>query len=102
MLELRNIAIDLSLKVQRKILDKGICQGPNLETKMPSQKKSERREENSPPQAKRFLGFAKRFSEFAKRIYETCDRNFFNLTIIVVVVFSIVQFILCLRFASNN
>ena len=57
-------------------------------------KKSERNEENSSPQTNNFLGFAKRFSEFAKRFYETYDRNFFNLAIIiVVVVFSIVKFI---------
>ena len=49
------------------------------------------------------LGFVKRFSEFAKGIYETCDRNFFNLVLVVVlVVSSIVQFILFLRFASSN
>ena len=54
-------------------------------------------------QAKKLLGFVKRFSEFKKGIYETCDRNFFNLAlIIVVVIFSIVQFVLFLRFASNN
>ena len=47
------------------------------------------------------MGLVKRFSEFAKGIYETC-RNFFNLSIIVVVVFSIVQFILFLCFARNN
>ena len=49
------------------------------------------------------MGLVKRSSEFAKGIYETCGRNFFNLSIIiVVVVFSIVQFILFLRFARNN
>ena len=49
------------------------------------------------------MGLVKRFSEFAKGIYETCGRNFFNLSIIiVVVVFSILQFILFLRFARNN
>ena len=47
------------------------------------------------------MGLVKRFSEFAKGIYETCGRNFFNLSI-VVVVFSIVQFILFLCFARNN
>ena len=66
-------------------------------------KKSEHSKENSPPQAKKFLGFAKRFSEFAKGIYETCNRNFFNLTLIIAaVVFAIAQFILSLHFASNN
>ena len=64
-------------------------------------KKSERSEENSPLQAKKCLGFVKRFSEFAKGIYETYDRNFFNLAL-VVFVSSIVQFILFLRFASSN
>ena len=69
-------------------------QGSNLETKIASQKKSERSEENSLPQANNFLGSAKRFNEFGKGTYGTCDRNFFNLAIIiVVVVFSIVQFI---------
>ena len=48
------------------------------------------------------MGLVKRFSEFAKGIYETCGCNFFNLSIIVVVVFSIVQFILFLCFARNN
>ena len=48
------------------------------------------------------MGLVKRSSEFAKRIYETCGRNFFNLSIIVVVVFSIVQFILFFCFARNN
>ena len=48
------------------------------------------------------MGLVKRSSEFAKGIYETCGRNFFNLSIIVVVVFSIVQFILFLCFARNN
>ena len=39
-------------------------------------------------------GFVKRFSEFAKGIYEKCDRQFFNLAIIIVVaVFSVVQLI---------
>ena len=37
--------------------------------------------------------------EFGKGIYETCNRSFFNLAIIFVVVFSIVQFILFLCFA---
>ena len=62
-------------------------------------KKFERSNENSPSQAKIFLGFVKHFSEFAKGIYETCDCNFFNLALVV---FSIVQFILFLCFASNN
>ena len=63
----------------------------------------ERNEKNSLPQAKKCLGFVKRFSEFAKENHETCDPNFFNLTlIIVVVVFLIVQFMLFLRFACNN
>ena len=48
-------------------------------------------------------GSVKHFNEFAKEIYETCDCNFFNLAIIlVVVVFSIVRFITFLGFASNN
>ena len=50
-------------------------------------KKFERSNENSPSQAKIFLGFVKRFSEFVKGIYETCDCNFFNLALVV---FSIV------------
>ena len=50
-------------------------------------KKFERSNENSPSQAKIFLGFVKHFSEFAKGIYETCDCNFFNLALVV---FSIV------------
>ena len=67
------------------------------------QKKSEHSEENSLLQAKTFFGFVKRFSEFANRIYETFDHNLLNLAIvIVVVVFSIVQLILFLHFASNN
>ena len=65
-------------------------------------KKPERSEESSPPQAKTFLGFLKCFSELAKGIYKTCDRNIFNLALITVAVFSILQFILFLRFASNN
>ena len=48
------------------------------------------------------MGLVKRSSEFAKGIYETCGRNLFNLSIIVVVVFSIVQFILFFCFARNN
>ena len=36
---------------------------------------------------------------FGKGIYETYNRSFFNLAIIFVVVFSIVQFILFLCFA---
>ena len=47
-------------------------------------------------------GFVKHFNEFAKEIYETCDCNFCNSGIILVVVFSIVKFIIFLRFASNN
>ena len=43
--------------------------------------------ENSLPQAKMFWGFMKRFSEFTKGIYETGDRNFFNLTLSIVVIF---------------
>ena len=58
-----------------------------MEAKVASQKKSECSEENSLPQAKMFWGFMKRFSEFTKGIYETCDRNFFNLTLSGVVVF---------------
>ena len=50
-------------------------------------KNFERSNENSPSQAKIFLGFVKHFSEFAKGIYETCDCNFFNLALVV---FSIV------------
>ena len=50
-------------------------------------KKSECSEENSLPQAKMFWGFMKRFSKFTKGIYETGDRNFFNLTLSIVVVF---------------
>ena len=76
-------------------------QGPNLETKIGSQKKSERNEDNSPMQAKTFLGFMKRVSEFAKAIYATCDRNFFNFAPIIAVVLSIVQFKLFLHLTSN-
>ena len=50
-------------------------------------KKSECSKENSLLQAKMFWGFMKLFSEFTKGIYKTCDRNFFNLTLSVVVVF---------------
>ena len=73
-----------------------------METKIASQKKKERREENNPRRLKNVLGFVKCFSEFVKGIYEIYDRNLFNLAIIIVAVFSIVQFILCLRFAINN
>ena len=55
-------------------------QGPNLETKIASQKSR-----------KTFSGFVKRFGEFAKGIYEICSHNNFNLALIV---FSSVQFIL--------
>ena len=48
-------------------------------------KKSDYSKENSLPQAKKCLGFGKRFSKFAKGIYETCDRNFFNLALTIVV-----------------
>ena len=48
------------------------------------------------------FSFRKRFSEFAKGIHETSDRNFFNLALTIIVVFSIVQFILFLCSASNN
>ena len=51
---------------------------------------------------KNVLGFVKRFSEFVKGIYEICNHNLFNLAIIIVAVFTIVQFISCLRFAINN
>ena len=58
-------------------------------------KKSEDIKENSPPHAKRFLGFVKHFSKFAKWVYETtCNHVVFNLALINVVVFSIVQSIL--------
>ena len=81
-------------------------QGPNLETRVASQKKSEHCEENSLPQAKNSLGFGeflvKHFSEFVKGIDETCIRNFFNVVLTAVVVFLIVQFILFLRFGSND
>ena len=69
-----------------------------MEAKIASQKNYEK---YSLPQAKKCLGFVKHFSEFAKGIYETCDRNFFNLALIAAV-FSIVKFILFLRFACNN
>ena len=67
-------------------------------------KKSNCSKENSLSQAKNLLGFVKHFNEFAKGIYETRDQNFFNLAIIIIiaVVFSIVQFILFLHFASHN
>ena len=77
-------------------------QGLNLETRIASQKKSERCKENSLPQAKNSLGFGKHFSEFAKGIDETCVHNFFNVVITAVVVFLLVQFILFLRFGSND
>ena len=79
-----------------------IIQSPNLETRIVSQKKSERCEENSLPQAKNSLGFGKLFSEFAKGIDETCVRNFFNVVLTAGVVFLIVQFILFLCFGSND
>ena len=83
-------------------LHKILNQGPDLE-KNSFARKSECNKEKSMPQAKNILGFVKCFTEFAKGIYEICDRNFFNLTVvIVVVVFSIVQFILFLHFASSN
>ena len=79
------------------------AQGPNLETKIALQKKKTSVERKiTRRRLKNVLGFAKRFSEFAKGIYEICNRNLFNLAIIIVAVFSIVQFILCLRFAINN
>ena len=69
-----------------------------METKIASLKNPSLREENSPSQAKNFLGFVKRFSKFARGIYETCDRNFFNLALtFVVVAFSIVQLIFTFR-----
>ena len=59
--------------------------------------------DNSSFQAKKLLDFVKRFSEFVVVIYETCDRNFFNLALIIVgAVFLLVHFILFLRFATNN
>ena len=42
------------------------------------------------------------FSEFAKGIYETFGCNFFNIAIVIVAVFLILQFILFLCFAGNN
>ena len=64
--------------------------GPNLDTKIALQKKSKHSKENSLPQGKKFVGFVKCFSEF-------------NLALtIVIVLFSIVQFILFLHLASNN
>ena len=74
-------------------------QGPDLEIKIASQTNPSS-EENSPPQSKTLLSFMKRFSKFAKGIYETCDCNFFNFALIIV--FSIVQLISFLHFASNN
>ena len=66
-------------------------------------KKSKQSKENRLLQVKFILGFVKCFSEFAKGIYEAFNCNFFNLAIVIVVaVFSIVQFILFFRFASNN
>ena len=58
--------------------------------------------ENSLPQTENFVGFVKCFSELAKGIYETCKCNFFNLPVVIVVVFSIVQLILFLCFARRN
>ena len=63
-------------------------QGPNLETKIASQKKSEHSEENSPSQVKTFLDFVKCFSKLAKGIYETCDCNFFNFALLIIAVVS--------------
>ena len=69
-------------------------QGPNLETKIASQKNSSVARNIAHCKLKKFLGFVKRFSKFARGIYETCDRNFFNLALtFVVVAFSIVKFI---------
>ena len=65
-------------------------------------KKSERSEENSMSETEAFLGFERCFSKFTRGIYKTCYCNFFNLAIIIVIVFSIIQFILFLRFADNN
>ena len=77
--------------------------GPKFGKKNSLAKKFEHSVENSLPQATNFLGFVKCFSEFAKGIYEICDRDFFKLAIIIIVVIlSIVHFILFLCFASNN
>ena len=73
-----------------------------METKIASQKNLSVVRIIAPAQAKNILGFVKRFSEFSKGIYETCNRDIFNLALVIVVVFSILQFILFLRFASNN
>ena len=80
-----------------------ILSGSEFGNKNSFAKKSECREENSPTPAKKFLGFVKRFSEFARGIYKTCDCSFLNFVLIIVVVaFSIIQFILFLHFASNK
>ena len=69
--------------------------GLNLEIKITLQK--------SPSIVKRIeQGFVKCFSEFAKGIYETFGCNFFNIAIVIVAVFLILQFILFLCFAGNN
>ena len=65
-------------------------------------KKSVCSKENSLPQTENFVGFVKCFSELEKGIYETCKCNFFNLPVVLVVVFSIVQLILFLCFARRN
>ena len=65
-------------------------------------KKSEHIEENSPPQAKKSLGFVTCFSEFGKGIYRTYDCNFFNFALAFVVVVFQGQFMSVLHFASNN
>ena len=72
-----------------------------MEIKIPLQKKCERSEENSLLEAKQSLGFVKHFKESAKGIYKTCNSSFFNLALIIAVVFSIIQS-LFLHFASNN
>ena len=73
-----------------------------METKIASQKKMSIERKITRCRLKNVLGFAKHFSEFVKGIYEICDLNLINLAIIIVAVFSKVQFILCLHFAINN
>ena len=48
------------------------------------------------------FGFCEAFYWIWERIYLTWDRNFFNLAVIIVAVFSKIEFILFLRFASKE
>ena len=61
-------------------------QGPNLETEIASYKNSTVARKTTSRRLKHFLGFVKHFSGFAEWIHETCDRSFFNLAIIILVI----------------